>query len=403
MRGKKAYLCFIQYMKPFGINLYFNQKIFLILVLLIGLACGVFSCDQPPETDRENGEIPALKEVFDEIFLMGAALNRFQITGEDVDGIELVKKHYSSITSENILKWENVHPEPDQYNFEAADQYVQFGEENEMFIVGHTLVWHNQTPEWVFRDEEGNLLEREELLERMRDHIQTVVGRYKGRIHGWDVVNEALNDDGSLRQTRWLEIIGEDYISKAFEYAREADSDAELYYNDYSLENPEKRAGAVKLVQKLQEEGVPITGVGTQGHFSLDWPSLEQAEATVTAFVELGLDVMVTELDIDVLPSSTDEQGADISMNEEPDEELNPYVDELPDSVQQALAQRYKELFEIYERHSDAITRITFWGVSDGDSWKNNWPVPGRTNYPLLFDRNHHPKPAFYSVIEIPK
>lgn len=388
-------------MYPFKINDFFRQKN--TLILLATLIWAVSGCNQSPETMNEESEIPSLKEVFEGAFLMGAALNRSQIAGEDVAGIELVKQQYNTITTENILKWEHVHPEPDRYDFDAPDQYVQFGEENGMFIVGHTLVWHNQTPEWVFKNSDGNPLNRQELLERMRDHIHTVVGRYKGRIHGWDVVNEALNEDGSLRQTPWLEIIGEDYISKAFEYAHEADPDAELYYNDYSLENPEKRAGAVQLAQKLQDKGIPITGVGSQGHFSLTWPSLEQAEATIMAFADLGLDVMVTEMDIDVLPSDAEVQGADISVNREPEDSLNPYTDSLPDSVQQLLTQRYTDLFNVYYKHRDVITRITFWGVSDGDSWKNNWPIRGRTNYPLLFDRNHQPKPAFYSLIEIPE
>lgn len=377
-----------------------HRKIVWFLLLPVLIWAG---CNQSPDVAGGGDDIPALHEAFEDAFLIGAALNRSQITREDNEGIELARQQFNSITSENILKWENIHPEPDRYDFEAADQYVQFGEENGMFIVGHTLVWHNQTPEWIFLDEEGNRLGREELLQRMGDHIQTVVGRYKGRIHGWDVVNEALNDDGSLRQTPWLEIIGEDYISKAFEYAHEADPDAELYYNDYSLENPQKRKGAVEMVQKLQDGGVPITGVGTQGHFSLEWPSAEQAVATITAFAQLGLDVMVTELDIDVLPSATTEQGADLSVHPELKDSLNPYIDGLPDPVQQALTQRYKDLFGLYYQHRDAITRITFWGVSDGDSWKNNWPVRGRTNYPLLFDRNYQPKPAFYSVIKIPE
>lgn len=360
-------------------------------------------CHESPGSSSEEIQTPVLQEVFNDSFLIGAALNRSQITGEDKPGIEIVKKHFNTITPENILKWENVHPKPEEYDFDVVEQYVQFGEENDMFIVGHTLIWHNQTPDWVFLDEEGNPLNREELLQRMRDHINTVVGRYKGQIHGWDVVNEALNEDGSLRETPWLNIIGEDYIAKAFEFTHEADPDAELYYNDYSLENPEKRNGAVNLVQNLLNEEIPISGVGTQGHFSLEWPTLEQAEATIEDFADLGLDVMITELDIDVLPSVQGGQGADITMNAELRDSLNPYTDGLPDSVQQPLAQRYKELFELYYTHRDDITRITFWGVSDGDSWKNSWPVSGRTNYPLLFDRNHQPKPAFYSVIEIPE
>jgi endo-1,4-beta-xylanase len=373
-----------------------KKQIVLFQLLAILLCAG---CQQSP--DNENDELPVLKEAFKDDFLIGAALNVDQIIGNDINGAELVKTQYNTITPENILKWVNVHPQPDSYNFDVADQYVQFGEENGMFIVGHTLIWHNQTPGWVFVDDNGNPLNRNALLERMRDHIHSVVGRYSGRIHGWDVVNEALNDDGTLRETPWLEIIGEDYIEKAFEYAHEADPDAELYYNDYSLENPEKRAGAIELIKNLQAMDIPITGVGTQGHFSLNWPSAEQAEATVRDFANLDIDVMVTELDIDVLPSANDYQEADISTDAEFEERLNPWPESLPASVQDALSQRYAELFNVYYNNRDAVTRITFWGVSDGDSWKNNWPIRGRTNYPLLFDRKWQPKPAFYSVIEI--
>jgi endo-1,4-beta-xylanase len=262
-------------------------------------------------------------------------------------------------------------------------------------------VWHSQVPNWVFEDEEGNELSREALLERMKDHIDTVVGRYAGRVDAWDVVNEALNDDGSYRESRWYEIIGQDYLVKAFEYAREADPDAELYYNDYSLEVPSKRDGAVRLVEYLQENDAPITGIGTQGHFSLNWPPLNEVEQTITDFAALGIDVMVTELEIDVLPNAMNNMGADISASAELREELNPYPDALPDSVQQQLSDRYAELFEVYMEHRDDITRITFWGVTDGDTWKNNWPVQGRTNYPLLFNRQWEPKPAFDAVIDV--
>lgn len=368
-----------------------------LFVLAVLLLTG---CSKTPDNNN-NAErsVPALKEVFEDAFVIGAALNQWQITGDDVIGVELTTTHYNTITPENIMKWELIHPEPGVYNFDLPDQFVQFGEDNDMFIIGHTLVWHSQVPSWVFEDEDGNSLDRDALLERMRSHIHTVVGRFKGRVHGWDVVNEALNEDGSLRQTPWLEIIGEDYLLKAFEYAHEADPDAELYYNDYSLENPAKLEGAVELVRNLLDQGAPITGVGTQGHFSLDWPSLELVEATITAFAELGMDVMVTELDIDVLPPAMDYMGADVSMNVELNDELNPWPEELPDSVHQALANRYADLFSVYHRHRDSITRITFWGVRDSDSWKNNWPVQGRTNYPLLFDSDGKPKPAFHAVV----
>jgi endo-1,4-beta-xylanase len=342
-----------------------------------------------------------LKDAYKDSFLIGAALNRAQFYEEDARGAALVKTHFNSITPENALKWESVHPRPDGYDFEAPDRYVAFGEKNGMFIVGHTLVWHNQTPRWVFQDDQGNPVDRDTLLARMRDHIHTVVGRYKGRIKGWDVVNEALNEDGTMRQTLWMKIIGEDYLAKAFEFAHEADPQCELYYNDYSLENEAKRTGAVQLIKKLKAQGVPVYGVGLQGHNNLEWPTPEQQDATIAAFAALGVKVMITELDIDVLPRATRDQGADITLNVEAQERLNPYAKGLPDSVQQALAKRYADLFSVYLKHRGIVTRVTFWGVTDGDSWKNNWPVRGRTNYPLLFDRNGQPKPAFHAVIQV--
>ena len=368
------------------------------LILSIPLVL-MISCNNA-ETDVHD-DSPTLKEAFEGSFMIGTALNEAHLFGEDMKGVELTKAQFNAITPENVMKWELIHPEPGVYDFEAPDRFVDFGEENGMFMTGHTLVWHSQIPDWVFEDQDGNDLSRDALLERMRDHIHTVVGRYAGRIQSWDVVNEALNEDGSYRETRWYEIIGQDYLLKAFEYAHEADPDAKLYYNDYSLENPEKRAGAVRLVEYLQENETPIHGIGTQGHFSLDWPTLAEAEQTVIDFAALGIDVMVTELDIDVLPPAFDYMGADVNVSAELRDELNPFEEGLPDSVQKELTDRYAELFEVYMKHRDSVSRVTFWGVSDGDSWKNNWPVRGRTNYPLLFDREWQPKPAYHAVIEV--
>jgi endo-1,4-beta-xylanase len=342
---------------------------------------------------------PALKDVFADAFLIGAALNQAQFSAEDSRALPIIKKHFNTITAENVLKWGPVHPRPDEYNFEPADRFVDFGEENGLFVVGHTLVWHSQTPAWVFEDGDGNSLSREALLDRMRDHIHTVVGRYKGRIHGWDVVNEALNEDGTLRQTPWLRIIGEDYLAHAFRFAHEADPSAELYYNDYSLENAPKRNGAVRLVKGLLDQGVPVHGIGTQGHFKMDWPSVEQQDSTIRAFAALGVQVMVTELDIDVLPPVVRSDGADVSLRAEIEARQNPYVEGLPDSVAHAQAQRYAELFAVYLKHRDVVSRVTLWGVTDGDSWLNNWPARGRTSYPLLFDREGRPKPAFDAIV----
>ena len=340
-----------------------------------------------------------LKDAYQGAFLVGAAVNAAQFTEQDFRGATLVKTQFNSITPENVLKWENIHPRADSYAFDLPDQYVAFGERNHMYVVGHCLVWHNQVPGWVFHDERGNLVGRDVMLKRMRDHIQTVVGRYKGRIKSWDVVNEALNEDGTLRQSLWLKIIGDDYVARAFEYAHKADPSAELTYNDYSLENEAKRNGAVALIAKLRAQGVPITSVGLQGHDSLTWPTIEQQDATISAFAKLGIKVVISELDIDVLPRVTSQESAEISMNIKQDPKLNPYVSGLPDSVQKALAERYAELFRAFLRHRGVVTRVTFWGVTDGDSWRNDWPVKGRTSYPLLFDRSGRPKPAFDAVM----
>jgi endo-1,4-beta-xylanase len=346
---------------------------------------------------------PSLKDAYQRAFLVGAAVNADQFTDRDARGAGLVKLQFNSITPENVLKWEHVHPQPGVYNFDLPDRYVAFGEKNHMRIIGHTLVWHNQTPRWVFEDDKGNPVDRDTLLNRMREHIHTVVGRYKGRVSGWDVVNEALDEDGTLRQSPWLKIIGEDYVAKAFEFAHEADPQAELYYNDYSIENDAKRDGAIRLIRKLQTQGVPVAAVGIQGHDKMDWPSAELEDTAISAFAELGIKVNITELDIDVLPRATSQQGAEVTLHAESQLKLNPYPNGLPDAMQQALAKRYASLFGVFLRHRDVITRVTFWGVTDGDSWLNNWPVPGRTSYPLLFDRMAKPKPAFDAVLQLAK
>jgi endo-1,4-beta-xylanase len=326
-------------------------------------------------------------------------LNPSQYRETDPVAVAIVRQHFNTITPENDMKWERIHPAPDRYNFEPADKFVEFGEKNGMFIVGHTLVWHSQTPKWVFEDAEGKPLTREALLQRMRDHIFTVVGRYKGRVHGWDVVNEALNEDGTMRQSPWYRIIGEDFVARAFEYAQEADPEAELYYNDYALERESKRNGAVELVKRLKAQGLKVTAIGTQHHNRLKTPTVEEMDATFRTFKALGVKVCVTELDVDVLPPATRRPTADVSVRAEPDASLNPYTASLPDDVQTALAKRYADIFATILEHRDAITRVTFWGVTDRVSWLNNFPVRDRTNYPLLFDREGKPKPAFEAVL----
>ena len=365
----------------------------------LALALSLVASPAAAQPVTKDGAEPALKAVFRDAFRVGAALNPAQFGERDTAGVAIIRKHFDTITPENVLKWERVHPRPGVYAFEEPDQYVAFGRKHGMFVVGHTLVWHSQVPRWVFEDAAGQPVSRDTLLGRMREHIETVVGRYKGRIHGWDVVNEALNEDGTLRDSPWRRIIGDDYIVKAFQYAHAADPAAELYYNDYSLANPAKRDGAVRIVRELQAAGVRVSGIGSQEHHKMDWPSPALVDSMLTRFAATGVKVHLTELDVDVLPPAVRGTGADVAQRAALQSGQNPYAAGLPDSAQQALARRYGELFAVYVRHKDVIDRVTFWGVRDGDSWLNGWPVRGRTNHPLLFDRAGRPKPAFDAVV----
>jgi endo-1,4-beta-xylanase len=360
--------------------------------------------NQTVETNRaDSAGQPALKEVFKEDFPIGAALSLDQISGKEPKAMALVEKHFNTITPENILKWEEVHPEPGRYDFEAPDRFVAFGEQHKMRIIGHTLVWFHQTPEWVFQDASGKPIGREALLERMKEHIFTVMGRYRGRIHGWDVVNEAIMDDGSFRKSKWFDIIGEDHVLKAFEYARQADPGAELYYNEYDFEKQPKCEGVIRLIRNLQSKGVRLDGVGIQGHWFLDYPRIEEIEAYILALSRLGVKLMITELDVSALPFyPVDAKAVDLSsFDPESQRKHNPYPDALPDSAQKDLAKRYAELFSLFRKHRDKFSRVTFWAVHDGQSWRNYLPIRGRTDYPMLFDRHCQPKPALDAVVKV--
>jgi endo-1,4-beta-xylanase len=340
---------------------------------------------------------PALKDLMPPGILIGAAINQRQSDGVDAAGVAIVTQQFNATTPENLLKFQLVHPAADRFAFDAQDRYVAFGEAHGMTVIGHNLVWHQQTPAWVFAGENGAPADRDTLLARMREHITTVVGRYRGRIHGWDVVNEALAEDGTLRDSPWRRGIGDDYVARAFELAHAADPDAELYYNEYNLWKPEKRAGAIRLVQDLRRQGLRVDAIGVQGHWSLETPTMDEIEAIVRDLQAAGIKAMLSELDINLLPPTPDLQGLDAAARAEAIAKTNPYANGLPDAVQQKLADRYADIFRMVLRHRDEFRRVTFWGVSDGDSWLNR----GRMNYPLLWDRQHQPKPAFDAVVRV--
>lgn len=377
----------------------FKLKILIGCVTVLFVSASItsfYSCSVSSSHSDKNDTLTSLYKNYEDIFKIGVALSDKDL--DDSMNMAVTKRHFNSITAENAMKWEFIHPEPGRYDFKSADRFVQFGEENGMQIVGHVLIWHSQTPDWVFRDEAGNKVIRDTLLNRMHNHIHTVVGRYKGRVHCWDVINEAVGDDGTIRKNSWYEIIGIDYVQKAFEYAHEADPEAVLIYNDYSMPTAAKRDVALQLIRDIKDKGGKVDAIGMQAHYHLDYPTLDDLEQGIIAISKVGCKVMITEMDINILPHPWDFQGADVAFNYKFDITTNPYPEALPDSMQKVLADRYVGLFKIFIRHQDIIDRVTLWGVQDGSSWLNNWPIKGRSSYPLLFDRNYQPKPAFWAV-----
>lgn len=341
----------------------------------------------------------SLKELFKSKFKIGVALNKNQIRKKKQEENELIKKEFSSLTAENIMKWEEIHPKKDKYNFKISDLLVKLSEENNQDLIGHTLVWHNQIPDWVTRKGDGSLVSDNTLYRNIFDHISSVAGRYSGKIKGWDVVNEAILDDGSYRENDFYKISADEYIFKSFEIAHKIDPNAELYYNDFSMYKPEKCDAAIRIANKILERGLRIDGIGLQAHWGLDYPSIDEIETSILKIHEAGFRVHFTELDIDVLPNLWEIEGADLSDNFKSNDQLNPYKSSLPDSISDLLSNRYSEIFELFDKHNDKIDRVTFWGLSDGHSWKNDWPAKGRTNYPLLFDRENNPKKAYKDIM----
>lgn len=372
------------------------KSILIVLSSLLFLPL-LFSCEPTaPEVVAEPPAEPSLKSAFIDDFMVGAALNNGQINGTDTAGLRIMAREFNTITPENIMKWENIQPAADQFDWTMSDKYVALGEKNDQFIIGHALVWHSQLAPYVEAEQDSATLQR-----FISEHIKGVVGRYKGRIDAWDVVNEALNDDGTLRESVFYTTLGEDYLRESFSLAAAADPEAELYYNDYNLWMPAKRDGAIRMIKKIQASGTKIDGIGMQAHYSTVGPDLADVEAAILAYAELGLKVMFTEMDITALPNPWDLQGAEVSQNFENSPFMDPFTAGLSDSMQVAMSERYSNLFKLLLKHRNKITRVTFWGINDSQSWLNDWPIKGRTNYPLLFDRDFKKKPAYDAVMKL--
>ncbi len=362
--------------------------------IIIGLAILTCSCGFAKKQ-------PGLKDVIGPFFMIGSAVNTNQINGNDPKEVEIIKSHFNSIVAENCMKPEIIEPTEGQFNFEDADKLVQFGLDNNMKVIGHVLVWHSQTAPWMFKNKYGELPNREEMIKRMHDYIFSVVGHFKGKVFGWDVVNEALEDNGNYRNSPWYRAIGPEYIELAFKFAHEADPNTELYYNDYSMSNPGRRDAVVAMVKRLKDAGCRIDAIGMQSHNGAEYPNLAEYEKSIQAFINTGLKVQFTELDLNMLPNPSSFSGADINQKYANDPAMNPYVKGLTKEAEQKFNERYLGFFKLYKKYAAHINRVCLWGVTDKDSWLNDWPIKGRTSYPLLFDRKDKAKPVVNDIISV--
>lgn len=365
------------------------RSTFIGLLVVVAMMCpGVLLAqDKMPSADG------GLKSVYGKLFAVGAAIPGASLKDEE---IALLAKHFTTVTPENCMKPQPIHPEEGRYDFAEGDALVKMAQGKGLAVNGHTLLWHEQCPAWFFVDN-GKPAGRELVLKRMREHIAAVAGHYSGKLASWDVVNEAINDGGGyLRRTKWTQCIGDDFIAEAFIAARKADPKADLYYNDYGIEGGGKREKTLRLIRELKERNVPINGVGIQGHWQVGCVPLKDIEAAIVAFHAEGLKVAITELDIDVVPRKA--SGANVNAHEKGAND--PFADGLTPEMQKRLADDYTRLFELFLKHRDKISRVTFWGLHDGRSWLNSWPRK-RTNHALLFDRSLQPKPAAASLLEL--
>ena len=340
----------------------------------------------------------SLRQSFKNYFLIGTAISAQQIQGLDSKVGTLITNEFNAVTPENIMKSEVIHPGWEVYNFSLADKMVEYAQAHQLKVNGHTLIWHSQLPAFM-----KHMQSADSVRNFFINHIETVAKRYDGKVFSWDVVNEALEEDGTLRKSIFLEKLGPAYIAEAFQLAQKASPNAELYYNDYNIEQPKKRAGAIAIIKELQAKGIRIDGVGIQGHWRYNKIPFKEIEESIIEFSNLGVKVMFTELDLGVLPNPWDSDAADVNMKATYSAKMNPYMNGLPDSVQMKFTEGYETLFKLFIKHKNKISRVTFWGVHDGQSWLNGWPIKGRTNYPLLFDRNYQPKEAYYKVIALTK
>lgn len=363
-------------------NIFSSYILFLFFVLSFG------GCKTGQSLSSNQTDTRGLKDFYKNYFPIGVAVGKRNLSGEES---ALIKKHFNSITAENDMKMESMQPIEGKFNWREADSIISFAAQNNIKVRGHNLCWHEQAPSWFFTDKAGKEVNKTVLLQRLKAHIDAVVGRYKGKIYAWDVVNEAIDDDSTkyLRNSKWYQICGEDFIIKAFEYAHAADPDAKLYYNDYNTERPEKRERVYKLLKSLKDKGVPIDGVGLQAHWSIYEPTEKELVTAIERYSSLGLKIQFTELDLSIYPWEKNKRAKRA-------DDSDAYTAEL----EARQVAKYKMVFNVFRKYKNVITNVTFWNISDRRTWLDGYPVPGRKNYPLLFDTQLKPKKAYWAVIK---
>jgi endo-1,4-beta-xylanase len=358
------------------------------LLIASSVILGLSYCSGSGKTTQSKSRAAkGLKDYYKDYFPMGVAVAPRMLHGEDS---ALIVNQFNSLTAENAMKMGPIHPRENDYYWKDADSIAAFAKKHGMRLRGHNLCWHAQAPSWMFKNEKGDTVTKEVLLQRLNDHITTVVKRYKDYVYGWDVVNEAIDDNDTVfyRKSQWYRICGEEFIAKAFEYAHSADPKAVLFYNDYNTENPKKREKIYQMVKKMKEAGIPIHGVGLQGHWSVNNPSREELEKSIQMFSSLGLQVQVTELDVSVYAGR---QGGQLIQGQRRDTATG-----FTPQMEESQREKYKMIFDVLRQNRGSITGVTFWNVSDRYSWLDG---RGRKNYPLLFDMNRQPKKAYWDVV----
>lgn len=362
-----------------------------ISFIAVFVAIGCTSSDSKNKISAQTDstlEDKGLKDYYKGYFPVGVAVSPKALKAESE--ATLIKKHFMSMTAENVMKMGPIHPEENKYNWVPADEIVAFAEENKLMLRGHALCWHRQYPDWMFIGKDGKQVSKEVLLKRLATHIEEVAGRYKDKIFAWDVVNEAISDrpDEFYRNSTWFQICGEDYIIKAFESARKAAPNAKLFYNDYNVIDAAKRKKIIQLVKTLREKGVPIDGIGIQGHWSVFEPSENQLRATFDSFSSLPVELHITELDVSIYKKEharSDRKKTDAGV--------------LTPELALMQSEKYKMIFSVFRDYKDELSSLTFWNISDRRSWLDNFPVRNRKDFPLLFDQNEVPKDAYWEVI----